>query len=135
MTEKNQQLPLFVYGTLQPGFSRYPLIRQWVKRYHQARLSGFQMYDFRSFPGILPMETKSVAIPGSVLIVEPSDWPDFIKQADKVENEGFLFQRTEVLVDLALEEQLAWTYVADPQVLKVKPDMAIAGNDWAAVYR
>lgn len=136
MTQKNRQLPLFVYGTLQPGFSRYSLVRQWVERYERAYLRAFQMYDFRSFPGIVPSADSEPYVSGSLLYASTESWDDFIQQTDRVENEGFLFHRIEVSAALLSGvETEAWSYVVNPTALQFSASNIIKGNDWAAVYR
>lgn len=137
MRQKTDQLPLFVYGTLQPGASRYPLLRPMVERTVAASLQGYQMHNYRTFPGITPSPSSGlVPVPGYLIHAKPEKWEEFIRQADRVENEGFLFHRVETVVQWfgGKEDEAAWVYIINSDVLKPTQENRVIGNSWHSVY-
>lgn len=127
-------LPLFVYGTLRPGSKKYSLVRYQVihGRTSRALLSGHQMYGFGYFPGIIPDVGAVMPVQGDLLWLDLTGYEDTMKRVDAYEGEGFIFNRREVVVRAGYDShsEVAWTYLANPDILEVQPSMRIESNDW-----
>jgi gamma-glutamylcyclotransferase (GGCT)/AIG2-like uncharacterized protein YtfP len=103
---------LFVYGTLKPGHSRWPLLhpftqgqprREWVR--------GTLIDTGQGFPALLPGEDR---VPGFVVSLDPGRRHEALALLDCIEGvDGGLFSRALARVG----GRLVWTYVgADPSL-------------------
>lgn len=146
--EEKIQLPIFVYGTLRPGAKNYSVVRDLVDTngYRPASLQGFQMYNFRDFPGITEVHPASQIPPvmGDLLVIKPDRYDEAIVKLDKLEVNGYLFARSDrYYADVWPKEEntipwqdrkkdsvRAWVYIANTQVLEASFDRIVKSNDW-----
>ncbi|MFP4634663.1 MAG: gamma-glutamylcyclotransferase [Nitriliruptoraceae bacterium] len=108
-------LPLFVYGSLQPGQAGWPLIDGDVEVVGPARAAG-QLYDSgHAWPAArLPAVEPGAAPPGvqgTVLTVrDPDAAPALLERIDAYEGAPELFTRSSVLVETAEGRRFALAY-------------------------
>ena len=99
-------LPVFVYGTLRPGESRWPLIRDVVESVEEATLLGRVVDTGRGYPALLL--DGSGTVPGVLVHLAPEADIRALTVMDEIEAHPTLYVRA--LVRLS-DGRLAWTYV------------------------
>lgn len=82
---------IFVYGTLMKGQPNHNSFLRNSTMYAEGRISGYEMYDLGSFPGIVAGDGDVI---GEVYAVTEKE----LAQIDCLEGEGFLYLRTPVTV-------------------------------------
>jgi gamma-glutamylcyclotransferase (GGCT)/AIG2-like uncharacterized protein YtfP len=87
---------LFVYGTLMPGQSRWRVLRAHAVSSEPARVSGYLWDTGAGYPAA-HFDPTGYDIPGVLVTIAPDLLADVIVLLDRVEGEGVLFRRVEVL--------------------------------------
>ena len=96
---------VFVYGTLMRGEYNHTYYLNDDMCKGKAAVSGFEMYDIGSFPGIVPGEGT---VPGELYKVDY----ETLQRLDYLEGEGSLYIRRNVPVTMSTGERtFAWIYV------------------------
>ena len=86
---------LFVYGTLMPGESRWPVLEPVATAWSAATAAG-TLYDTgHGYPGAAFGATDDEVI-GVVVAIRPEHWADTVAALDELEGEGRLYRRIEV---------------------------------------
>lgn len=124
---------LFVYGTLMPGHSRWPLLQPFTQGQPRRECVRGRLVDTgQGFPALLPGEDR---VPGFVVSLNPGRRHVALELLDCVEGvDGGLFSRALARVG----DRLAWTYVGAHPSLRgpiiaqwgegKMPDSAPSGN-------
>lgn len=99
-------LPLFVYGTLRPGESRWPALRDMVERSEEASVMGRLFDTGRGYPALSLAGADEV--PGMLLHLAPDAAVRAMREADSIEGHPQIYVRTLVRLN---DRRLAWTYV------------------------
>lgn len=99
-------LPVFAYGTLQPGESRWRHVEPHVIDYRPDSAFGRRVDTGLGFPGMVPDEASTIH--GTLLRVRPESRHELIHLLDSIEGHPDFYQRS--LLRLHSGE-LAWAYV------------------------
>ena len=110
---------IFVYGTLMRG-ERANSYLSAAKYVGEFRLKDYALYNLGWFPGIRPMSGSCVY--GEVYEVSQK----MLREMDRYEGEGYLYHRTEVVVDNGSEEVNALAYVYAKEIF----GDVIEGGNW-----
>jgi gamma-glutamylcyclotransferase (GGCT)/AIG2-like uncharacterized protein YtfP len=86
---------LFVYGTLLPDESRWPIIAPYVAEVVEATAPGRLFDTGRGYPGARFVD-GSATIPGACMRIANGQWDPVVEILDGVEAEGVLYRRVEV---------------------------------------
>lgn len=121
---ESHEAGLFVYGTLRPGGSRWPILEPLASRHRPATASG-RLYDTGlGFPAARFGEPGTVV--GDLIALLSAE--EALAVLDEVEGlERGLFERVRVEVRSAGETREAWSYVYRPSVRGLEP---IPDGDW-----
>lgn len=127
--------PLFVYGTLRPGAKRHNLVRSFLEggQIIPASLTGYQMYSFRSFPGIVAAINKvDKPVVGEAVYFSEENYREALAYIDLYEGNGYVFNRRLLMINLGTVEVLtqAWVYLVNPKVMAVRDENKVKSNDW-----
>ena len=116
-------VPIFVYGTLMPGFSNYELyLRDKTEKGLPATTKG-KMYDVGSFPAVVDDDGN---VKGYLIYIK-SNYEKILKSLDELE--GYLYERNIIEVSLETgETEFAWIY---HWVLSTDSLVEIPSGDWA----
>lgn len=100
-----QPLPLFVYGTLRPGESRWPLVADSIRDVGETGMAGRRLDTGYGYPGLVsdPHET----VTGVVLSAHPEAARGLMEALDVIEGHPDLFVRT---LSRTTSGSLAWVY-------------------------
>ena len=101
--QKNE-IKVFVYGTLMNSRSNHSYIKE-QKLIGEARLDDYEMYNVRSYPGIVPKGGEYIL--GELYEVSS----EVLKRLDKLEGEGYLYRRITAKVRVNSEEYEAYAYI------------------------
>lgn len=98
-------IPFFVYGTLKRGFCNENVIPEcYVTRMEQATLSDVDLYSVGGhFPAIVD---GSGSVEGELLWVKPEFYSEILDAVDRLEGNGFFYERRLVEVN----GTYAWAY-------------------------
>lgn len=99
-------VPVFAYGTLQPGESRWNAIRDLIATTGTGRMTGRKVDTGFGFPGLVIDPDASTD--GTLLHPEPASYRRLLAQLDRIEGHPDLFTRQ--LHRLA-SGMLAWAYI------------------------
>lgn len=123
---REEQLPLFVYGTLMSGQRAYERLRPAVETFVPASLVNVALYSLGEYP---------MAVPGNGVIVGELHWlaPDshdqVLVELDQYEGVGFGYTREQITVQLrGAEDVRAWVYFGVPDIAVQHPH--ILSGDW-----
>lgn len=99
-------MKVFVYGTLKRGYWNHRLLEK-SKFVGEGTISGYELYDLGSYPGIIPGEKKD-EVDGELYEIDN----ETLIRLDRLEGEGFLYLRKEVEVDINghMEKVLIYVY-------------------------
>jgi gamma-glutamylcyclotransferase (GGCT)/AIG2-like uncharacterized protein YtfP len=101
---------IFVYGTLMKGQANYDYFMKEATFIGNGCISGYEMYDLGSFPGIIPGDGS---VNGEVYDVSDRE----LEAINRLEGEGSLYIKTEVEVELETGEKIpASAYVYNHSV-------------------
>lgn len=105
MSELKDYAPFFVYGTLKRGQHNEHFIPEThVERMEQATLSDVDLYSVHgAYPAI---KDGSGIVEGELIWVDPEHFPEILRDVDRLEGNGHLYERR--LVDVGSIQ--AWTY-------------------------
>lgn len=87
---------LFVYGTLMPGHSRWPLLQPYAVTTERVHANGRLWDTGWGYPAAC-FGRAGDSIPGVRVTVARDRLDDLLTLLDRVEGEGVLFRRVEVL--------------------------------------
>jgi len=99
-------LPVFAYGTLQPGESRWRHVEPYVIDHQPASAVGRRVDTGLGFPGLVLDEAATIH--GTLLRVRPERRHELIRLLDAIEGHPDFYQRSVVRLHSG---NLAWTYV------------------------
>lgn len=131
----DQQLPVFVYGTLRPGHGNYSWSLDGKTVNEQTgRMPGGTMWTNGGFPYVAEIDDPdSPGVVGNMIDVEETHWDQVRHDLDRLEGfspgEGFNHY-VRVVRDIELDDgttQRAWVYLASPEVARKLDD------DWPRV--
>lgn len=136
-----EQLPVFVYGTLRPGQGNYRrILRDVTEAEYPAMLTGHALYA-AGVPFAVPMTGRAVR--GDLMVVRAEEWAPTLSELDALE--GFrpdasrassLYVRTACTVvyvnDGLPQAAEAWVYLAGGLVTFDELDVLVPGGDWLA---
>lgn len=124
-------MPVFVYGTLRPGWGN---ARLWAGRgdaHHDgaATVRGFRLVSGGPFPFAVP-DADSVAT-GALIYPSVAEYADVLDDLDRLEGYPRFYDRMMVVVDTPAGHVKAWIYTpARPIEYADLPP--VEGNDWSA---
>ena len=101
--------PVFVYGTLMQGQRAHHMLRG-ARYAGKCKLHSHAMYHLGRYPGIVPMEGETVW--GELYYVNR----EMLRTMDEYEEEGSLYLRREVEVELQTGTVLAQAYIYNQDV-------------------
>jgi gamma-glutamylcyclotransferase (GGCT)/AIG2-like uncharacterized protein YtfP len=87
---------LFVYGTLMPGHARWRLLQPYAVAWEPATAPGRLWDTGRGYPAVR-FEPDGGPVPGFRVQIAPELTAAAVSAMDRVEGEGVLFRRVEVL--------------------------------------
>lgn len=126
-----EQFPVFVYGSLRRGEVFHEVIESYVRMEVPAKLHGMQMYYVGDFPALVFDETAKEPVVGELLYFSQDWWAKAVVDMDKIESEGFLYNRTQVIVMREDgEAATAWVYVLNQKALPLSRLRKVESNNW-----
>jgi gamma-glutamylcyclotransferase (GGCT)/AIG2-like uncharacterized protein YtfP len=87
---------LFVYGTLLPGQARWPVLEPHALSTQPATAKG-RLWDTGAGYPAARFDEAGDDIPGMLVTIAPHRLTDVIAMLDRIEGEGVLFRRVEIL--------------------------------------
>lgn len=99
-------LPVFAYGTLRPGESRWPFVEPYVAFHRSDSVTGRRIDTGLGFPGLIP-DAGAVTY-GTLLAVRPESRGELMRLLDSIEGHPDLYRRE---LHRLHSGQLAWVYV------------------------
>lgn len=88
--------PLFVYGTLMPGQERWPVLEPYAVSTEPATAKG-RLWDTGAGYPAARFDDSGDDIPGVLVTIASPRLTDVMTTLDRIEGEGVLFRRVEVL--------------------------------------
>jgi gamma-glutamylcyclotransferase (GGCT)/AIG2-like uncharacterized protein YtfP len=101
-------LPVFAYGTLQPGQRFWPQVAEFVDRTESASITGHRFDTGLGYPGLVLDHPDATTIPGTLLHPRHDAHHEAMHEFDRIEGHPGLYARHLVRVD---DGRLAWTYL------------------------
>ena len=98
---------LFVYGTLMPGQARWAVLKSDALSIEPAKAKGHLWDTGAGYPAAR-FDQTGPEIPGILVTVAPERLGDVIALLDRIEGEGVLFRRVEVLTSGGPAISYAW---------------------------
>lgn len=137
----DSELPVFVYGSLRPGFWNYNRVfRGRTRAEEPARLPGATMWD-GAFPYVAETEPGGEIV-GTIIDVDSGQWDGVRRSLDRLEGfdpdrpDSSHYLRHARMVRLGDgSSRMAWVYFAAPLVaqrLVSRGQPVIESGDWAA---
>lgn len=134
LDQPDDQLPLFVYGTLRRGQENYSLMRGHTLTEFPATLHGMALYSLYSYPMIVEGDST---VYGDLVTLHPRVYSRLLEDLDQLEGydpqqeQASRFRRVRrcVKTQSGLEVH-AWVYVGQSSVLDREPHVAIVHGDW-----
>lgn len=137
MTDQPIQLPFFVYGTLLPGETYYPLWRDAIDEVRPALMTCARLYSLGRFPMLIGAPDGEVR--GMAVWVRPSSYRAALALLDRLEGVDLLphdspgYRRVRRIVrPLGRPPVVAWVYVGHPAFIAGAPRI---GPDWKSYLR
>lgn len=133
---REEKLPLFVYGTLMSGQRAYDRLRYAVTRFELAALADTALYSLGEYP---------MAVPGGDGVIGELHWlipklhDRVLTELDEYEGVGFGYTRERVRVKLAapvhgaVQHVDAWVYYGMTHIAVQHPQ--IVSGDWRQYQR
>lgn len=105
---RTEPLPVFVYGTLRPGGTRYGHIEGGVSRHEPARLRARLVPTGADYPGLELSGPERGLVDGVLLHPHAAGLAGWLRWLDRIEAHPTLFRRVLCRVE---DGRLAWVYV------------------------
>lgn len=126
-------LPIFVYGTLRPGWGNSRTWAGIARPMHDGLVTvdGYRLVSNGAFPYAIPAEGETTT---GCLIAPDADCYDMaLARMDHLEGVPHHYRRISVGVEMPNALMVAWLYTpADPEVYA---DLrSVPGNDWTAAH-
>lgn len=131
----DEQLPVFVYGTLRPGEANWRRLQPYAARTQRAQLAGYALFGAQwPYPYAAP--SADAAVVGDLVQIRQDDYADALHVLDSLE--GYQsgrahnhYDRVAVTVQTdAGEDRTAWVYVAGVGCRHLTAEQRIATGDW-----
>jgi gamma-glutamylcyclotransferase (GGCT)/AIG2-like uncharacterized protein YtfP len=107
-TLTTEPIPVFVYGTLRPGDTRYDHIEDGVARHEPAQLRARIIATGADYPGLELSDSDGDTVDGVLLHPNAPGLARWMQLLDRIEGHPRLFSRVLCRVD---DGRLAWVYV------------------------
>jgi gamma-glutamylcyclotransferase (GGCT)/AIG2-like uncharacterized protein YtfP len=107
-TLTREPIPVFVYGTLRPGDSRFGHIEGGVGRHEPAQVRARIIATGADYPGLELSNSAAYVVEGVLLHPNASGLAGWMKLLDRIEGHPQLFSRVLCRVE---DGRLAWVYV------------------------
>lgn len=101
-------LPVFAYGTLQPGQRFWDHVSGFVGRTEPATIHGHRVETDLDYPGLVLGHPDATTVQGTLLHPRHDARYEAMKEFDRIEGHPHLYARHLVRVD---DGRLAWTYL------------------------
>lgn len=127
-----KEFPVFVYGTLRRGDSRFRMSHFLAVLHEEAYLEDFEMLDLGAFPGIVPGRGS---VRGEIHLYSSLDELDRIEGYRERDPSSSLYIRRLVEVQLPTSDNYeAWTYAFNLKGNRIPPRerRVVEGGDWFA---
>jgi gamma-glutamylcyclotransferase (GGCT)/AIG2-like uncharacterized protein YtfP len=129
----DEQIPLFVYGTLRHGQENYMLLRGNTLSEIPATISGMVIYSLSTYPVIV--EGESV-VHGDLMTIHPRSYSRVLEDLDQLEgyrpgDESCFYRRVVRCVKTASGHEVrAWLYLGRLDLIARRPHTLVAHGDW-----
>ncbi len=100
-------MSLFVYGTLMPGEARWPALQPYAVSTERASAKG-HMWDTGAGYPAARFDATGRDVPGVLVTVAPELRAEVIGMLDRIEGEGVLFRRVEILTSAGPAVTYEW---------------------------
>lgn len=136
------RLPVFVYGTLKPGYSNHEATLAGVVAHVDAgELAGYELRtsgrDGGPFPYLLRNDDSGSVVFGSVLYIEPAAYDAVLRRLDRLEGcfpndpARSHYTRERVVVEVGGGTVECWVYLAGPWAQADADRLhLVVGGDW-----
>ena len=125
----NEEIKVFVYGTLMKGNSNYQDFLSEAKFVGKVIAEGFALYDLGCYPGIIPSEIDKVK--GQLYTIDNNT----LIKLDELEEEGSLYLRKSInVVNDNKEVQKAYTYIYNQNISR-KIKVSYEEQPWELIRR
>lgn len=103
-------LDLFVYGSLQPGEERWPIVADLVDVVGETSTAGTLIATPMGWPAAVLVDASAIGeVHGTLLRpTDPDAADELYRRCDRVEDEGNLFERVAVRTDLGWTAAYRW---------------------------
>jgi gamma-glutamylcyclotransferase (GGCT)/AIG2-like uncharacterized protein YtfP len=128
-----ETMPVFVYGTLRPGWGNAALWAGRADAHHDgaATVTGFALVSGGAFPFAIP-DAGSTTV-GALIQPHADHYDAVLTRMDQLEGYPHFYDRIMVVVDTPDGITKAWIYT--PTEAERFGDMpAVPGNDWTAAH-
>ncbi|MDQ3570649.1 MAG: gamma-glutamylcyclotransferase [Actinomycetota bacterium] len=98
---------VFVYGTLMPGEPRWPGLRPYAKSWEPATVQGHLWDTGRGYPAAR-FHSSGDALPGVLVALVPRLVSNAIASLDRIEGEGVLYRRVELMTSAGPAISYEW---------------------------
>jgi gamma-glutamylcyclotransferase (GGCT)/AIG2-like uncharacterized protein YtfP len=125
--------PVFVYGTLRPGFSNWPVAEPFVTRRRPGRLADHRLY-LLEYPVAIP--SVGARIVGDLLWLAGGALArlDRFEDHRPEDQDGSVYRRVIGTVDCDGESVDAWVYVGGTAyTARAQPDHEVTSGEYAEV--
>ncbi|MBN2472261.1 MAG: gamma-glutamylcyclotransferase [Anaerolineae bacterium] len=126
----DDQIPLFVYGTLRRTQENYTLLRGYTLHEQAARIEGFALYSVNTYPVVTPGDRT---VYGELMWLNPHVYERVLQRLDEFERfrvrpETGTLQRTLCEANTGSIIRRAWLYQAEKTL--VRPEQLVPHGDW-----
>ena len=87
---------VFVYGTLMPGERLWPALAPYAVSWEAGTAPGRLWDTGLGFPGVR-FDPESELVPGVVVVIDPDRVAEAVVVLDRIEDEGRLYSRLDVI--------------------------------------
>ena len=146
--DENENLPIFVYGTLRPGQRNYFHLEGCTLSEQPAYVKGLQLFSPGTYPMVRPISPieasyatpESNCVYGNLMIIDPDCYDSVLHDLDRLENYQPLHPERSDYLRIAYDVMLlegevsvkAWVYVGTENLLNEIPCQRIWDGDWCA---
>jgi len=120
---QHRPIRLFVYGTLMPGGSLWPVLAGYAVSWERVTARGRMWDTGHGYPAVrfeAACETVPGSIPGVLVTLDPSRATAAIQVLDRIEDVGRLYRRVEVTTSVG--QALAYEWLGAVDGLAALPD-------------